>query len=117
MIDPNKKYRTRNGREVRIYATDGNRMYPIHGAVKYDDGWVGHVWTEEGKYHSPDIDHFRDLVDVPTKHTRWLNINRDSAGDVWPHPGFYATKGSADHFASACRVACIEVTFHEGEGL
>ena len=33
MIDMKKKYRTKDGREVRIYATDGVGHYPVHGAV------------------------------------------------------------------------------------
>lgn len=33
MIDKNKKYRTRDGKEVRIYCTDGRGLYPIHGAI------------------------------------------------------------------------------------
>ena len=32
MIDKNKQYRTRDGREVRIYATDGYGHYPVHDA-------------------------------------------------------------------------------------
>ena len=36
MIDINKKYRTRNGREVRIYATDGWSASPVHGAIKVE---------------------------------------------------------------------------------
>jgi hypothetical protein len=34
MIDINKKYRTRDGREVRIYATDGDGDPLTHGAIK-----------------------------------------------------------------------------------
>ena len=45
MIDITKKYRTRDGREVRIYATDGADPYPVHGAIKNSDGeWCGSAW-------------------------------------------------------------------------
>ena len=47
-ISMDKKYRTRDGREVRIYAVDGYRDYPIHGAIM-DDGWCVHYWSEKGK--------------------------------------------------------------------
>jgi hypothetical protein len=35
MISMDKQYRTRDGREVRIYAVDGGGKYPIHGADFY----------------------------------------------------------------------------------
>ena len=31
-----KKYRTRDGKEVRIYAVDGCGDYPIHGSYAFD---------------------------------------------------------------------------------
>jgi len=49
MIDVNKKYTTRDGREVRIYATDGVGCYPIHGAVLEYGIWCITAWTVEGK--------------------------------------------------------------------
>ena len=38
MISKDKQYKTRDGREVRVYATDGAGEFPIHGAVLNDDG-------------------------------------------------------------------------------
>lgn len=49
MIDPSKKYRTRDGREVRIYAVDAGGQKPVHGARRGDDGqWVHECWTDDG---------------------------------------------------------------------
>lgn len=51
-IDINKKYRTRDGREVRIYATDLPGDYPIHGSIKNDaveEIWELEEWAENGK--------------------------------------------------------------------
>ena len=50
MIDINKKYRTRDGREVRIYATDCGAAEPVHGAIKSGDWWELSVWNANGKY-------------------------------------------------------------------
>jgi hypothetical protein len=62
MIDPKKKYTTRDGREVRIYAVDGeaNQIeHPIHGAFKNDrGGWVQQGWFRDGKKY---IAHENDL--------------------------------------------------------
>ena len=41
MIDKSKTYRTRDGREVRIYATDGVGDQAIHGAVLTDGSTLG----------------------------------------------------------------------------
>jgi hypothetical protein len=67
MIDPKKKYQTRDGREVRIYAVDGeaNQIeHPIHGAFKNDrGGWVQQGWFRDGKKyiaHENDL----DLIEV-----------------------------------------------------
>lgn len=46
MIDINKKYRTRDGRDVVIYAINGAGNYPVHGKeiwsvavfIRMDDG-------------------------------------------------------------------------------
>ena len=33
MIDKNKKYKTRGGHEVKIYATNTGGTYSVHGAI------------------------------------------------------------------------------------
>ncbi len=47
-IEPGKFYRTREGRKVRIYATDGEGPYKIHGAVFVDGEWVFDTWLLDG---------------------------------------------------------------------
>jgi len=76
MIDINKKYRTRDGKEVRIYAVDGGRNKNIvHGAMN-DKGWLSVTWTAEGKYLKFDMDSENDLIEVKPriKETVWINI-------------------------------------------
>jgi hypothetical protein len=67
MIDINKKYRTRDGREVRIYATDGAQCGTcIHGAV-LDNGWWGSVtWGSDGSKYSWREDDL-DLIEVGSR--------------------------------------------------
>ena len=49
MIDINKKYTTRNGNAVRIYATDGAGNYPVQGAMfEPDTGWLMERWSSFG---------------------------------------------------------------------
>ena len=76
MIDINKTYRTRDGREVRIYATDGGGRNPIHGSIKDEDGWIFQVWPKSGRYINEDEDYRIDLIEVRPRHKRtvWLNV-------------------------------------------
>jgi hypothetical protein len=114
MIDINKKYRTRNGREVRIYATDGWSASPIHGAIKVEGDWRFSCWSASGIHHQ---DRAYDLIEVPPRHTRtvWMNVYGKSTS-IWD------SKKHADARADRVtfdRIACIkvELDFEEGEGL
>ena len=64
MISLDKKYTTRIGNTVRIYAIDGRGSYPIHGAVKCEDGWNAEEWTDTGKFRSDNREAPLDLVEV-----------------------------------------------------
>jgi len=114
MIDINKKYRTRDGREVRIYATDGADKYPVHGSIKYETGWELFTWQLDGM-RTPGHEGGGDLIEVRPRHKRtvWLNVY-GRPEDVTA----YNDKWKADQFVSP-RIACIKVDldFEEGEGL
>jgi hypothetical protein len=64
MIDITKHYRTRDGREVRIYATDGCGEYSVHGAIKYDDGWRPSYWLAKGTTFEDNEQCLDDLIEV-----------------------------------------------------
>ncbi len=44
-----KKYKTRSGLPVRIYAVDGGSGFPVHGAVKAG-GWMYGAWMLNGSF-------------------------------------------------------------------
>jgi hypothetical protein len=116
MIDINKKYRTRDGREVRIYATDaGGPKKTVHGAVKEKDGWYMLAWSKNGVVSN--IDRNLDLIEVRPRHKRtvWVNVYEKSTS-IWDskeHADARADRASFD------RIACIkvELDFEEGQGL
>jgi hypothetical protein len=115
-IEMGKQYRTRDGLEVRIYATDGGGDYPIHGAMKMDDGWYDETWASNGRYESSRIIPYdSDLVEVKPriKRTYWLNIDEDGYAQA------RKTKEQADLAAYKNRLACvkIEIDCEEGHGL
>ena len=110
MIDINKQYRTRDGHEVRIYATDaGGPKKTVHGAVKEKDGWYMLAWSKNGVVSN--IDRNLDLIEVRPRHKRtvWLH--------VWNGGTVCATEEA--YYVPAGRIACIkvELDFEEGQGL
>lgn len=111
MIDPAKTYRTRDNREVRIYAVDASDDGFVHGAVKNGTKWNLHEWFSNGHYFRGSNDN-RDLIEVKPKHVRWVNVYEPTR--VTP---LYESKQEADTFAAPERLACIRIEFEEGEGL
>ena len=112
MIDPKKIYRTRDGREVRIYAVDGGGHKPIHGAIREGDGWVAASWLHGGEGAL----HINSLIEVKPR------IKRDIWANVYPG-GLVRevrhTECDADEDAGDDRIACVKLTIDcaEGEGL
>ena len=110
MIDINKKYRTRMGDEVRIYALDGGDIYPVHGAFKDPMGWVSCSWMQEGSRMM--LEGPLDLVEVKPriKQTVWLAVY--PLDDVW------VVSGDCTAVEKGC-LACVkvEIDCEEGEGL
>ena len=113
MIDISKKYKTRAGEDVRIYAVDGGGGSPIHGAVYTNDAWRIMLWDADGLRLGnmlPDL----DLIEVKPRHKRtlWVNVYETTAT-------VYGTREQADDDADSDRTACIkvELDFEEGEGL
>ena len=113
MIDINKKYQTRDGREVRIYATDGGDDFPVHGAIKDRDEavWRNYSWHSNGFGVYSDL----DLIEIRPRHKRtvWLNVY-GRPDDVTA----YNCRWKANQSVSP-RIACIkvELDFAEGDGL
>lgn len=119
MIDKSKQYRTRDGREVRIYATDGEDRYPIHGAVRTKNGdWSLMFWTSTGRACNSAIDSIFDLIEVKPRIQRevWVNVYPEESGIP---EGFYFSRKAADASSAHRRIACVRLTIdcEEGEGL
>jgi hypothetical protein len=115
MISKDKTYRTRDGREVRIYATDGIGLWPVHGAAMTNThaGWKSLIWDKDGEclYDSPE----NNLIEVKPriKRTVWLNVFGDHVY------GAYTKEGVDIHPYVDSRLACVkvEIDCEEGEGL
>ena len=113
-ISMDKQYRTRDGREVRIYVVDGGGPFPVHGAIYFNNWWSPCNWTTEGYYKISDSDHGSNLIEVKPRIQRevWMNVY---AGNCY---NAFHTRQEADEVAYE-RIACVKVTIdcEEGEGL
>ena len=109
MIDINKKYRTRDGREVRIYAVDGDEPRPVHGAIKSPTGWVVSHWPQDGV--QSDFEGSNNLIEVKPriKRTLWVCVYPDEL--TW-----LGVEGYAIGDGCLARVK-VEIDCEEGEGL
>jgi len=110
MIDPKKLYRTRDGREVRIYAVDGGGHRPIHGAVRDGREWTAYTWLESGEAAL----HCASLIEVKPRIQRevWVNVYAE-------YCCIFPSKEHADQVSLWNRIACVKVVIdcEEGEGL
>lgn len=56
---------TRDGREVRIYATDGGGDFPVHGAAREYSGWCECSWCQNGRYFVDGDLSADDIIPIP----------------------------------------------------
>lgn len=78
MIRMDGKYRTMEGHDVRIYALDGEKRWPVHGAFKSlgtTEGWIPTAWSDLGKCcaDSPDCDLIEIKPAAIDRMIEWLN--------------------------------------------
>jgi len=62
-IELGKSYKTTSGREVRIYAVDGDCKWPVHGAYLKSGKWVMASWALDGAFY--EVIHPMDIVIPP----------------------------------------------------
>ena len=118
VLDLNKPVQTRDGRKVRILATDRKGAhYPVLGLLtQADDEETVESWTLAGEFYSGDTDE-ADLVNVPEKRVLYFNIYPPTS-PVYRSAGSYTankTRAEADrNAATQDRIACIRVEFEAG---
>jgi hypothetical protein len=105
-IDIAKKYTTRSGLPVRIYATDGADI-AVHGAYKTEAGWEYTGWTEGGSFYEDGETNDLDLVPVKTwrawkegEGPEFFMVQRKTTGElsVAEHTQASVTKVWFDHY-------------------
>jgi hypothetical protein len=117
MIDTKKQYRTRDGREVRIYAVDAGGDKPVHGAIANKGKWDFHCWSSLGDWASQECAATPlDLIEVRPRIVRevWVNVYPDEVDTELWHSKEVAEVQKFDG-----RIACVKLVIdcQEGEGL
>lgn len=87
-IEVGKYYKTRTGHKVRIYATDGGGVYPVHAGILLGTGWKIACYTKAGGEfvnENADNDIIAEWIDKPEMDIsvlpKWANwISRDCWG-------------------------------------
>jgi len=74
MFDLNKPVQTRDGRPARIILTDLKSDYPILAIVDHEDSQTPETYTKEGRWVSDHEENEQDLVNVPERTERFVNI-------------------------------------------
>jgi hypothetical protein len=119
-----KKYRTADGLEVRIYATDGDNISAVHGAIKLKEVknqyyskpeyWDPATWNEKGECIDWEGDRWpdHDLVEIKQTHIVWVRFQKNNNSDVYVD--FISKERPA---VGAGTFAIKQITVTEGEGL
>ena len=112
MFDPTKPVQTRDGRKARIVCTDNiHHKFPIVGLITERCGEeVPNLFMSSGRYHNEDEESRNDLINIPEKHVRYLNIYED---------GLYSTpfefKEDADRCSGSNRTGRIRIEYEDGQ--
>ena len=116
MIEMGKEYRTRDGREVVILATNGRGFYSVVGQVNDGGDWVHENWTADGTVFEDRPWFPGDLIEVKPVRVfeRWVNVHDDGSSSC-----FITCEDAAAFATKMGRVACLHIRqeYTEGDGL
>lgn len=113
MIDLSKTYRTRDGREVKLFMTDGGGSFPIIGVYAVGNEWIANHWLVDGSCSTRTSNPY-DLIEVKPRIKReaWVNVYADGVLSIY-------SRREVANMHDVTRLACIKITIdcEEGEGL
>ena len=114
-IEAGKFYKTLDGRKAYICGANPLGGKSVEGALCgfiEHDGSKLYWWELDGSEFSDKMTRIIHEWKEPAKGTVWVNVYEDK-GSVYA----YDNKYDADRMASGARIACIEVSWTEGQGL
>ena len=110
-IEVGKTYQTRDGRTVRILATDLMDLNPVVGAILFKDGIeLVAYFAADGSFAGSDAENKLDLIIPPDRKSMWLNWYGPD------HSGLYhETREQADECAGNFRTHVLEIITEDGK--
>lgn len=114
MIEKGKQYRTQDGREVRILATDVVGPFPVLALVKCANGKEDVLFLRLDGRRWPDENSHCDLIEVMPRIKGWVNVYRRCGRMVYIG---HESQEKATKRAGVDRIACLPIDGEEGEGL
>lgn len=108
---------TSNGIDARVICIDsGDPDYPVIAILKGRPL----IFTARGEYSICGAHQNCDLIKKLKTYTGWVNVYPSSTDRGFSFSRIFKDKDAADNDAQSdleTRIACIEITFPEGEGL
>jgi len=109
--DRNKPVRLRNGDKVVVLDWDVPKTdRPIWARVFDTGGWRILYFSAEGHWNGNRECSDYDIINVPEKHERYMNVYGKQAEAF-----MYCSRSSADMSARLGRTECIRVEWEEGQ--
>jgi hypothetical protein len=110
-FDPTKPVQTRDGRKVRIICTDAAGPHPIVALIKVEKEGreCSHQFSKIGSYFANSIASELDLINIPERKVRWVNVYEDSTS------GQFAHRESADACAAVKRLGILKLIYENDE--
>lgn len=117
-LDLTKPVQTRGGQAARLIGdyTSGGRKYLLF-AIREKSGDESLDSTDEnGSYFQDGKESRLDIVNAPEPAKEaWVNIYKNAAADI--RYNIKSTKEHADKDACPDRIACVKISYREGDGL
>ena len=102
--------RTRDGREARIYATDGMGEFSIHGAILTVDGYSLEQWTTNGRHLGLSVESRGDLIPPAPPTLSREEVARECQQVFYHHSGDYddSMRAALDHYDELVKAGRVE---------
>lgn len=103
---------TRDGRKARIICFDAKGSMPIVALISNGDDENLHRYYNSGSNY---VDNDYDLMMLPEKKERWMNVYRNKKGEYWFEQVLFSTKKEATDFVHdhAQYVTTVKVEWEE----
>jgi hypothetical protein len=112
-IEMGKEYVTRDGRKARVLCVDRKEQHPVLALIDSDGRESAACYRADGFYYTNGTPSDLDLLPAPKRYEGWVNVYHGGSCSG----KMYDTKHEADLAARGTRIACIHISFTEGEGL